>query len=259
MPALYTPFYCEENVYQLASFLSSSDGAQPRFTRLYAVFISNLSRRALLFQQKASRAGAEQGCYVIWDYHVVAVGVLDAAIGEKERVVVLDRDSRLGDELDLTDYVLHTFRPDLFAEDILDPSLQSRLRVVPAADFLVNFASDRSHMLLPPSTALDAAPLGPHPSHNPSSTASILFTASPRPPPPPEPRYIQPPPPYPPIQGSSAKRKGETHNLWTKWLDVGLPGEEQEEDQGEKRDEPEQEEGFGVVLKDSEALLRYAW
>ncbi|GAA5905674.1 hypothetical protein JCM6882_008743 [Rhodosporidiobolus microsporus] len=253
MLAPYTPFYCEENVYQLLSVLSSASATHSRFSRLYAAFVSNLSRRAVLFQQKASRAGVDQGSYVIWDYHVVAVGVLNSEAGEEVRVVVLDRDSRLGEEVELADYVLNTFRPDLFAEDFLDPSLESRLRVVPAANFLANFASDRSHMLLPPSTALDA-PLLPS-----SSLASATPTAASPPPQPspPPPTYIQPPPPYPPLQGAGAKQRGETDNLWTRWLDVRLPAEEEEGSAtGEKEDE---KEGFGVVLEAPADLLRYKW
>jgi len=101
--APYTPFYCEENVYQLLASLEGS----PRFSRSFAVFVSNLQRRALLFQQQASRQGADQGHYVLWDYHVVAVAVERDGGGDgsrvrrSERVVVLDRDSRLGDAVPL--------------------------------------------------------------------------------------------------------------------------------------------------------------
>ena len=67
-------------------------------------------------------------------------------------------------------YLQATFRPDLFSDGYLDPSLQrsvsgasvcsarsspsahktppcSMFRVVPATDLLQNFASDRSHMV----------------------------------------------------------------------------------------------------------------
>ena len=92
----YTPFYCEENVYQL---LASLERSSP-FSRSFAVFVSNLDRHALLFEQQASRQGPEQGHSVVWDYHVVAVAVERAEVGQErvgaKRVVVLDRDSRLG-------------------------------------------------------------------------------------------------------------------------------------------------------------------
>lgn len=86
--APYTACYCEENVYLLLNSLDRS-----RFSRSYAVFVTNLERRALLFQQQSSMQGPMQGHYVLWDYHVIAVAVEGS--GEQERVVVLDRDSRL--------------------------------------------------------------------------------------------------------------------------------------------------------------------
>ncbi|GAA5951912.1 hypothetical protein JCM10213_008723 [Rhodosporidiobolus nylandii] len=233
LDAPHVPYYCEETVFMLLASLQPTPPSHPP-PRLFAAFISNPARHALLFQQKASRAGEEQGYYVIWDYHVVALRV------EGGRVDVLDRDSRLGERVELADYVHQTFRPDLFEEDVLDPSLQSRIRLVPAADFLANFASDRSHMLVPSSTALDAPPLS---SLNPAPTAP-----SPAPP-----RYIQPVPPYPAIQGGAAKARGETHNLWTRWLDMRLPSEKGE---SESREE---EKGFGVVLESPEELLRFTW
>ncbi|BGP13586.1 Protein N-terminal glutamine amidohydrolase [Rhodosporidiobolus nylandii] len=201
LDAPHVPYYCEETVFMLLASLQPTPPSHPP-PRLFAAFISNPARHALLFQQKASRAGEEQGYYVIWDYHVVALRV------EGGRVDVLDRDSRLGERVELADYVHQTFRPDLFEEDVLDPSLQSRIRLVPAADFLANFASDRSHM---------------------------------------------PVPPYPAIQGGAAKARGETHNLWTRWLDMRLPSEKGE---SESREE---EKGFGVVLESPEELLRFTW
>ncbi|GAA5890913.1 hypothetical protein JCM8208_003095 [Rhodotorula glutinis] len=243
--AHYTPFYCEENVYQLLASLEGSS----RFSRSFAVFVSNSDRRALLFQQKASRQGPEQGHYVVWDYHVVAVAV-ERAEGEPERVapervVVLDRDSRLGAVVPLRGYIAQTFRPDLFSEGILEPSLRSRFRVVPAKTFLESFASDRSHMLVPPSTAIDAAPL-------PS-------TRTPRPDPrarPAGPHYLQPVPPYPPICGTAAAARGETHNLWTRFLDVRLP---RERESGSSAGSADDESRYGRVLEGTDELLEYLW
>ncbi|GAA6026751.1 hypothetical protein JCM8097_005835 [Rhodosporidiobolus ruineniae] len=145
MDAPYTPFYCEENVYQLLLTLSRQTSSSS--SRLYAAFITNPARHALLFQQKASRQGEDQAHYVLWDYHVIALLALGGEEEGEKRVVVLDRDTRLADMVDLEEYVLETFRPDLFSASVLDPSLRSRIRLVPAADFLANFASDRSHMV----------------------------------------------------------------------------------------------------------------
>jgi len=95
-PSLYTPYYCEENVYLLVEALRSTPGV----LATWACFISNEDRRAILFNQKASRQPQHQGSYVIWDYHVVAIARIQE--GEKERVVVVDRDSKLGEVVDLS-------------------------------------------------------------------------------------------------------------------------------------------------------------
>ncbi|GAA5868744.1 hypothetical protein JCM1840_004379 [Sporobolomyces johnsonii] len=233
--SLYTPFYCEENVYLLLQSLHSSPS---RFSRCYAAFISNPIRHCLLFKQKASRRTEMEGSYVIWDYHVVAVVVEREEDGEevKERVRVLDRDSRLGMSVDLADYVQETFQPDLYEQTNVDVALRSRIRVVPAQDFLANFASDRSHMLLPTATANLS-------SSDASDLSSSPLASLPA-------RYIQPAPPYPAICGSSALARGQTHNLWTKFLDMRLDQE---------REEKDDEAGFGVVLERPEELLGFPW
>lgn len=92
---IYTPYYCEENTHNLLRALNSGAYTHSPVLRSYAVFVSNLDKRCLLFHQRASQQGAEYGNYVIWDYHVFAVGVVDLGQGRRE-VVVFDRDSLLG-------------------------------------------------------------------------------------------------------------------------------------------------------------------
>lgn len=133
----YTAYYCEENVYHLLRSLPDDHLRSSS----YAVFVSNPDRACLLFHQKAS--GQEQG-YVIWDYHVIAL-VPDA----QGSVKVWDLDSDLGLEVDFegkrllcdiedtdiraaakalsTEYVLHTFRPDLYGT----PERQEQLGLNP--------------------------------------------------------------------------------------------------------------------------------
>ncbi|GAA6006330.1 hypothetical protein JCM11491_004916 [Sporobolomyces phaffii] len=180
-PSLYTQYYCEENIYLLVRALELHQDVRAT----WACFVSNPERRALLFNQKASRQGADQGSYVIWDYHVFAIAAVRQRDAE-DRVVVLDLDSKLGRVVDLSDYVERTFYPSLFRHNVVDPSLASRIRIVPGQDFLRNFASDRSHML-----AVD----------NMGELA-----------------YVHPPPAYPPICGPGAP---EPHNLWSRFLDMG--------------------------------------
>lgn len=152
--APYTRYYCEENVYKLLETAlaqtratPATPAASPPSRQLFAVFVSNPQRKVLLFHQAASRVGPDMDNYVVWDYHVVAVS-LDYGSDGVRRAVVLDRDSLLGFTVPLDVYLQATFRPDLFYAGYLDPSLQSMFRVVPATDFLQNFASDRSHMLV---------------------------------------------------------------------------------------------------------------
>jgi len=91
----YTPFYCEENIYQLIQGLVHLPNI-----RLWACFVSNLNRTALLFNQRASKQTEEEGSYVIWDYHVFAVAAIREA-ERKESFIVLDRDSSISYITDL--------------------------------------------------------------------------------------------------------------------------------------------------------------
>ncbi|GAA5904998.1 uncharacterized protein JCM6883_004933 [Sporobolomyces salmoneus] len=210
----YTPYYCEENVYKLVQALQSSSEVQAT----WGCFVSNLDQRAILFNQKASRVGIEQGSWVIWDYHVFVVAAVKQ--GDGERLVVIDRDSKLGEIVDFEDYIERTFYGSLFRERILDPSLESRIRIVPGLDLLQNFASDRSHML----RDTDPSP-------------SVQSTK-------PSQDYIHPAPPYPAICGPTARQNGESHNLRTHFLDMRL---------GDERDTGR----FGTVLANSTELLKY--
>ncbi|GAA5875353.1 hypothetical protein JCM16303_000594 [Sporobolomyces ruberrimus] len=218
--APYTSFYCEENVYLLVKALSTHQEVRA----VWACFVSNLNRTAILFNQKASRRGEEQGSYVIWDYHVFAVAALRTEEGE--RTVSIDRDSNLGPVVELENYIEQTFHPLLFREQILDPELESRVRIVPGDDFLRNFASDRSHMLVANNL-----------SRQHEATATLTT-----------PLYVHPPPSYPPIRGLGAVAMGEGHNLWTKFLDMRLEHE---------KEESTRESGFGSVLASVESLLEY--
>jgi hypothetical protein len=78
-----TPSYCEENVYNVLNYLQ---GCLPKTTRLFAVFISNSNRSVLLWQQKTDNDGP----YIIWDYHVIAVAVY------ADDALVYDVNSKLG-------------------------------------------------------------------------------------------------------------------------------------------------------------------
>ncbi|GAA5978164.1 hypothetical protein JCM10908_004254 [Rhodotorula pacifica] len=241
--APYTRYYCEENVYKLLE-LATSEAPTATSRRLFAVFISNPDRKVLLFHQAASRAGPDMDHYVVWDYHVVAVAIEEGA--GLRRAVVLDRDTLLGASVPLETYIQATFRPDLFAAGYLDPSLQSMFRIVPAADLLLNFASDRSHMLVKAiDTRNDENRTESLPGTEMTSTVDrcSLSVAQDRPP-----EYLQPHPPYPPICGAGARHQGHSHNLFTHWLKM-------EDDESVAKAGPGGP--FGTVVRSVDALLAY--
>ena len=120
----YIAFYCEENVWRLLDQWSGPEH--------FAVFISNSDRTCALWSQRAS----EMPMPVVWDYHVVA---LDRAAS-----TILDLDSRLSFPCDAQDYLRHTFP----VAGRLPEAFEPRFRVVPAAQYLSVFSSDRSHMLV---------------------------------------------------------------------------------------------------------------
>lgn len=87
----YTSCYCEENVYSFLGALPPSLQATS-----YAVFISNSSQSNLLFHQKSSTKVDEHN-WVLWDYHVVSIVDLRSSEKGKGKLVIVDRDSSLGD------------------------------------------------------------------------------------------------------------------------------------------------------------------
>ncbi|KAK4052955.1 Protein N-terminal glutamine amidohydrolase [Microbotryomycetes sp. JL221] len=232
--APYTRCYCEENVYALLHRLAKDEQRTQHAphvskTNNYAIFISNLDRTALLFQQQASNKGEHEGHYVLWDYHVITVSVTIDDITSDRRAVVIDPDSKLPSPAPLQEYVLETFRPWLF-ETVVPERFNCRFRVVKGDAFLLNFASDRSHMLAgPDGNAVSDTAAGQSPNV-----------------------YIHTPPSHLPIQGPAARARGETNNLWAKYLDMRLD----DELDGLGRAESE---CYGVVVAGVDELLGYPW
>jgi protein N-terminal glutamine amidohydrolase len=119
----YAPFYCEENIWQLARERSS-----PALSG-YAVFISNAGRRVACFEQ---RRGGDAGL-VVWDYHVVW---LERGTTSE----IWDLDSKLPLPSPALSYLQASFLPVL-------NEFEPLFRVVDSIEFLTTFASDRRHML----------------------------------------------------------------------------------------------------------------
>lgn len=118
----YQPYYCEENVWHLASSDRFEDGR--------VVFVSNAERRVALWCQRAS-ADPEQP--ILWDYHVLFL-----ARGDDDWIVY-DHDTTLGFAVPAREYFAKTFRFDA-------PPFGPRFSIVTARDYAETLATDRSHM-----------------------------------------------------------------------------------------------------------------
>ncbi|XP_037651778.1 protein N-terminal glutamine amidohydrolase [Sebastes umbrosus] len=128
---VYTSCYCEENVWKLCEYVRT-ERTTP-LEELFVVFISNENRMVPLWKQKSGRGDQP----VIWDYHVVLLQVR-----LQSSSLVYDLDSELSFPCSLKLYAGQGLRSDRN----IKPAYHRKLRVVPAESFLLNFASDRSHM-----------------------------------------------------------------------------------------------------------------
>ncbi|KAL5708310.1 protein N-terminal glutamine amidohydrolase [Ranunculus cassubicifolius] len=133
---IYTPCYCEENVYMLCKRLITIGVSNKDESDLFVVFISNDHKQVPLWYQ---RAGKRADGLTIWDYHVICIQRV------KEGQVpfqVWDLDSTLPFPSSLAQYVSKAIQPSFHVY----PEYQRFFRVVHAPIFLRNFASDRRHM-----------------------------------------------------------------------------------------------------------------
>ncbi|VDM16501.1 unnamed protein product [Hydatigera taeniaeformis] len=159
---VYTSHYCEENVYKLVEAMKLRDSS----FEVYVVFISNHAKKVPLFFQKS---GNPPEGYVVWDYHVIAVGRLNL----EYNFWVYDLDTTLEFPCDVTRYWSKAIRPNSMFDQKYESYffIVSRVvefwivnidyryfRVVDGSIYLRHFASDRSHMrssvgwLAPPPT-----------------------------------------------------------------------------------------------------------
>ncbi|KAM8840656.1 protein N-terminal glutamine amidohydrolase isoform 4-T4 [Spinachia spinachia] len=128
---VYTSCYCEENVWKLCEFFRSERTAP--LQELFVVFISNENRKVPLWKQR-SGCGEQP---VIWDYHVVLLQVR-----RHSSALVYDLDTELSFPCSLKVYAAQALRSDR----TIQPAYHRMLRVISADCFMLNFASDRSHM-----------------------------------------------------------------------------------------------------------------
>lgn len=125
----YTPCYCEENIWHLAR----EDCFREQET--HAVLISGKGPcRRLWYQGNAKHPDLP----VLWDYHAILLSY-------RKGWWVWDLDTTLGLPVSADSYFRKTFlRSNLEAKDT-----DVILRLIPAAEYVERFSSDRSHMKLP--------------------------------------------------------------------------------------------------------------
>lgn len=147
---VYTPCYCEENVWKLVETIQKR--SEETLNNCYVVFVSNNRTFVPLWKQKAS---TKEDGFVIWDYHVFLVYE-----GQNDNWVY-DLDSQLPFPCKFVKYCKETFRSD----NDIKPEFHRFLRVIRGSDYIKYFASDRRHM-----RHEDGSWLQPPPTYSPIST-----------------------------------------------------------------------------------------
>ena len=127
---LYTPLFCEENIWQLGNTLASQ--SQLDIEKSWVLVITNPEQKVPLMNQQV----VEPGQAVIWDYHVILLSNIDS------QLKIFDFDTRLPFVTPLELYIASTF----IEPDKLPESFHPYIRKIPLNSYLKNFYSDRSHM-----------------------------------------------------------------------------------------------------------------
>ncbi|XP_062579206.1 protein N-terminal glutamine amidohydrolase-like [Saccostrea cucullata] len=130
---VYTSCYCEENVWCLCDKIQKE--YPDKIEKCYCIFISNKKRAIPFWRQRASKREDGQ---VFWDYHVIFIYQPSGS-----SAMVYDLDTTLTFPCDFRRYYEESIKDDRRFK----PEYQRLFRVIPAAEFLQTFASDRSHML----------------------------------------------------------------------------------------------------------------
>jgi len=124
---LYTPLFCEENIWQLLQSLSSTNATD----KMWVLIITNPEKKIALFNQQFAAINQP----LIWDYHVILLAVIN------HRHLIFDFDSRLPFATPLQEYLQNTFfLPGIPSE------FKPYIRKIPARSYLAQFYSDRTHM-----------------------------------------------------------------------------------------------------------------
>ncbi len=136
---IYTPLFCEENIYHLCRSLISRGVDRKSLTVL---FLSNPAEKIVLYMQKSVPPGHP----VVWDYHVILqrnINKVDVSgVQTTSGSAIYDFDSRLEFPVDKNSYFSACFP----VPETLLPDYRMYIRTIPAEKYLLNFDSDRSHM-----------------------------------------------------------------------------------------------------------------
>ena len=150
----YTPLFCEENIWLLCQKLANR-GLNPE--DMSALFLTNAARQTPVLQQKRS---PNPDLPTWWDYHVVLQAYADTSY-------ILDFDTRLPFAAPSEIYFQECF---LLQQDLPDEQ-QIYLKKIPAAVYLQQFSSDRSHM-----RTEDGRPTVPFPDYPPITKGTLSLT-----------------------------------------------------------------------------------
>ena len=125
---IYTPLFCEENIWKLTETLYMNQFAKP----IDVLFILNNTNSIALFEQKLSVDNKP----VIWDYHVIL------SARKEGEIVIFDFDSRCSLPETIQNYFDLTFPVNTHLAETYQPLIKP----LKAEYFLKHFYSNRQHM-----------------------------------------------------------------------------------------------------------------
>lgn len=236
----YTAFWCEENVVNLLAATDSHES--------WAVFISNPARTVQLAHQRVAeqRSDPDVSFTVLWDYHVVAV------VREPDHSLsVVDRDSRLGPSVPLDGAspsiialahawirVPHEHLPRRDPPPLHLVSLARQSEACTDAECVDHSESCPARICWQTLLLIEVTWFVRLAGCTRGLTSSHQLVAEGG-----DGSYAVAPPAYPPIVGDAAKLRGESHNLWSRFLVM----------HNKVDDTP----GYGYVLDDVGKLQAY--
>ncbi len=128
---LYTPLFCEENIWHLIHSLSIAN-QNINTNKLWALIITNPDKKIALLNQQAAAINQP----IVWDYHVILLAEIHY------QFFIFDFDTRLHFITPVHQYLQNTF----ISSEQLPLEWLPYIRKIPADSYLECFYSDRQHM-----------------------------------------------------------------------------------------------------------------